>query len=114
PSLMTSFKISTLGETIGTMQQDRATAIAGMLGKGPRLVPVKVTLQRAGDDATKRTFTFQLANDQLCTPLLAYVTMFNTLGSYERQFGAASFSVRSRAQIKDHGELTLDDVFTGD
>jgi hypothetical protein len=114
PSLMTSFKISTLGETIGTMQQDRATAIAGMLGKGPRLVPMKVTLQRAGDDATKRTFTFQLANDQLFTPLLAYVTMFNTLGSYERQFGAASFSVRSRAQIKDHGELTLDDVFTGD
>ena len=43
---MTSFKISTLGETIGTMQQDRATAIAGTLGKGPRLIPMKVTLER--------------------------------------------------------------------
>ena len=46
PSLMTSFKISTLGEMIGTMQQDRATAIAGTLGKGPRLIPMKVTLER--------------------------------------------------------------------
>ena len=36
PSLMTSFKISSLGETIGTMQQDRATAIAGTLGKDRR------------------------------------------------------------------------------
>ena len=35
PSLMSSFKISTMGEVIGTMQQDRATAIAGTLGKGP-------------------------------------------------------------------------------
>jgi hypothetical protein len=116
PSLMTSFKISTLGETIGTMQQDRATAIAGTLGKGPRLIPMTVTLQRIGEgaDATKRTLSFRLVNDQLFTPLLAYVTMFNALGSYERQFGAASFSVKSRAQIRNHGELTLDDVFSGD
>ena len=44
PSLMTSFKISSLGETIGTMQQDRATAIAGTLGKGPALVPMTITV----------------------------------------------------------------------
>jgi hypothetical protein len=31
PSLLTSFKISSMGETIGTMHQDRATAIAGTL-----------------------------------------------------------------------------------
>jgi hypothetical protein len=116
PSLMTSFKISTLGETIGTMQQDRATAIAGTLGKGPRLIPMTVTLQRSGDapDATKRTMKYSLVNDQLFTPLLAYVAMFNTLGAYERQFGAATFEVQSRARIKDHGDLKLDDVFTGD
>jgi hypothetical protein len=115
PSLMTSFKISSLGETIGTMQQDRATAIAGTLGAGPRLVPMKVTLERAGTaDGSPRTLNYQLVNDQLFTPLLAYVTMFNTLGAYERQFGAATFSVQSRARIRDHGELAVDDVFTGD
>jgi SpoIVB peptidase S55 len=115
PSLMTSFKISTLGETIGTLQQDRATAIAGTLGKGPRLIPMKVTLQRAGGgDATRRTFTYQLVNDQMFTPLLAYVAMYNTLGSYERQFGASTFTVQSRARIQGHGELAVDDVFTGD
>ena len=120
PSLMTSFKISSLGETIGTMHQDRATAIAGTLGKGPALVPMTVTLQRTNgnggtaNDAARRTFKFNLVNDQLFTPLIAYVAMFNTLSSYERQFGAASFSIRSRARIKGHGDLSLDDVFTGD
>ncbi len=113
PSLMTSFKISSLGETIGTMQQDRATGIAGTLGRRPALVPMTVTL--ASDRSTaKRTLTYQLVNDQLFTPLLAYVAMFNTLGSYERQFGAATFTVKSRARIKGHDDLVLEDVFTGE
>jgi hypothetical protein len=119
PSLMTSFKISSLGETIGTLQQDRATAIAGTLGKGPALIPMRVTLesqrgQGAQGSLTKRTFTYQLVNDQLFTPLLAYVAMFNTLGTYERQFGAATFTIKSRARIKGHGDLSVEDVFTGD
>ena len=98
PSLMSSFKISTLGETIGTMQQDRATAIAGTLGKGPRLIPMTVTLESTAAARTRhrRTFNYQLVNDQLFTPLLAYVAMFNTLGAYERQFGAATLQ-RARA-----------------
>ena len=122
PSLMTSFKISSMGETIGTMRQDRATAIAGTLGKGPALVPMTVTLQRsaagiaanAGQDSEKRTFTYQLVNDQMFTPLISYVAMFNTLAAYERQFGAATFAIKSRARIKDHDDLSVDDVFTGD
>jgi len=114
PSLMTSFKISSLGETIGMLQQDRATAIAGALGKTPTLVPMSLTLERADTPGSKRTFKYQLVNDQLFTPLLAYVAMFNSLGSYERQYGAATFSVHSRARIKGHGDLSLEDVFTGD
>src|SRR6185436_18303518 len=65
PSLMSSFKISSMGEVIGTMQQDRATAIAGTLGKGPAVIPMAVTLQSTREDgnASKRSFTFSVAND---------------------------------------------------
>ena len=61
PSLMSSFKISTMGDVIGTMQQDRATAIAGTLGKGPAVIPMTVTLQSTREDGStsKRTFTLQ-------------------------------------------------------
>jgi hypothetical protein len=117
PSLMTSFKISSLGETIGTLQQDRATAIAGTLGKGPTLVPMTITLQSdrgAGTQPVVRTVTLNLVNDQLFTPLLAYVSMFNTLGAYERQYGAASIAVKSRTTLKGHGALTLEDVYSAE
>ncbi len=36
PSLFSSTKLSTTGEVIGTLLQDRATTIAGRLGPGPR------------------------------------------------------------------------------
>lgn len=115
PSLMTSFKISAIGETIGTITQDRATSIAGTLGAGPKLIPMTVSLTRDGQpESAARTFKFELVNDQLFSPLLTYVAMFNTLGSYERQFGAATFSVKSRARIKGHADLSVEDVFTGD
>jgi hypothetical protein len=117
PSLMTSFKISSLGETIGTLQQDRATAIAGTLGKGPALVPMTVTLRSergAGSAPITRTLDLQLVNDQLFTPLLAYVAMFNTLGAYERQYGAATMAVKSVTRLKGHSPLTLEDVYATD
>ena len=86
PSLMSSFKIATMGEVVGTMQQDRATAIAGTLGKGPAVIPITITLDigRARASAPSR---YTAVNDQLFTPLLTYVALFNTLGNYERQFG---------------------------
>ena len=117
PSLMNSFKISSLGETIGTMQQDRATAIAGTLGKGPALVPMSITVTSAREDGAApvtRTVKLNLVRDQLFTPLLAYVSMFNTLGAFERQYGAATIAVKSRARLKGHGELSLEDVFAND
>ena len=39
PSLMSSSKLASFGEVVGTVQQDRATAIAGRLGPAPSLIP---------------------------------------------------------------------------
>jgi len=112
PSLMSSFKIATMGEVVGTVQQDRATAIAGTLGAGPAVIPVSVTLDSGR--GTKRTFKYTVANDQIFTPLLTYVAVFNTLANYERNFGAMTFTVKGRTSFENHAELAYEDIFTGD
>jgi SpoIVB peptidase S55 len=112
PSLMSSFKIATMGDVIGTVQQDRATAIAGALGKGPQMIPVTITLDSGR--APKRTFHYAAVDDQLFTPLLTYVALFNTLGNYERQFGAMTFTVKGKATFEHHADLAYEDIFTGD
>lgn len=115
PSLMSSFKISTMGDVIGTLRQDRATAIAGTLGKAPATVPMTVTLRSTRDGATtSRTFTFRIGTDQTFTPLLSYVTLFNTLAGYERGFGAATFALKGVARVKGHADVTFEDIFAGD
>jgi hypothetical protein len=112
PSLMASFKIATMGDVIGTMQQDRATAIAGTLGNGPRVIPVNVTLE--SDRGPRRSFKYTVVDDQLFTPLLTYVALFNTLGNYERQFGAVTFTVKGKTTFERHADLNYEDIFTGE
>jgi SpoIVB peptidase S55 len=112
PSLFSSMKLSTTGEVIGTVLQDRATAIAGRLGPGPRMIPISVTLESAR--RTKETFHFDVVNDQLFGPLMTYASILNTLGSYERQFGSATFSVHGTAKVKKHADITFNNLFSGD
>jgi hypothetical protein len=112
PSLMQSSKLASFGPVIGTLQQDRATAIAGKLGTGPSLIPMTVTLN--SDRLGARTFTFGVVRDATFTPLLAYLAVANVLTAYERATGPASITVKGTASIRAHGALSFEDVFTGD
>src|SRR5687768_14597169 len=112
PSLMNSSKIASTGDVIGTVQQDRATTIAGTLGPGPSMIPI--TLNLTSERGTRKTFKMAMVRDQLFTPLLAYVSILNTLTSYERQNGAASYVVRGTASVKNYGDVAFEDLFSGD
>src|SRR5206468_6757670 len=115
PSRFASMKLSTTGEVIGTFLQDRATAIAGQLGPGPKLIPLTLTLDSGrAPKGTSRTFKFSVVNDQLFTPLMTYVSILNTAGSYERQFGAATFRIQGKARLKKHDPIIFDNLFSGD
>jgi hypothetical protein len=112
PSLMASSKLASFGEVIGTVQQDRATAIAGSLGPAPSLIPVTITLN--SDRAPSKTFSFGVVRDFTFTPLLTYLSVANVLQSYERGAGPASYSIRGSASIKSQGDLSFEDIFTGE
>ena len=112
PSLQSSTKLATLGRVVGTVQQDRATAIAGSLGPAPSMLPIHLALET--DRGPRREFRFSVVRDQLFTPLLTYLTVVNTLKSYEREYGASSFVVKGRALVARHDEIAFEDLFTGD
>ena len=112
PSLMASSKLASFGEIVGTVQQDRATAIAGRLGAGPSLIPVTITLN--SDRQPSRTFNFGVVRDFTFTPLLTYLSVANVLTSYERGAGPASFAIRGTASIRSEGDLAFEDIFSGD
>jgi hypothetical protein len=112
PSLTASMKIATTGDVIGTVSQDRATTIAGTLGAAPAMIPVKLSLQ--SDRGFKKSFEFQVVKDQMFTPLFTYAAILSTLGSYERETGAASFNIKGTMSVKSHSDINIEDLFTGD
>jgi hypothetical protein len=75
-------------------------------------LPIRLALET--DGGPRREFTFGVVRDQLFTPLLTYLTIVNTLKSYEREFGTSSFTVKGRALVDEHDEIAFEDLFTGD
>ena len=95
PSLSSSTKIASTGEVIGTVQQDRATTIAGTLGPGPSLIPITLTLNvraRHAQDVHDRRSSATSCSRR-CSPTSS---ILNTLTSYERQNGVGQLRVQGR------------------
>ena len=113
PSLALSSKIAAIGEVVGTLDQDRATGIFGTLGRGPRMVPVRVDLDAPGQNQ-RQTFRFEVVEDRLFTPLLTYSGVLSTFLSWTRQLGASTYSVSSTTRVDGHDDVAFEDVYSGD
>jgi len=94
------------------MTQDRATAVAGVIGAGPSQMELNVTL-RSDRDAERR-LQFRVLHDQALTPLFAYVAVLNALAGYERNMGTLTIQTSGDVQFPGGDRVAIDDVFAGD
>jgi hypothetical protein len=77
PSRQISFKLGGIGSVIGTVHHDQRAGLAGTLGDGPPMTPVRVRIERPGSPA--RDYSFQVARDVRLTPALVFWCMYNAL-----------------------------------
>jgi hypothetical protein len=112
PSLQVSWKIAAALDEVGTVDQDRTTAIAGRLGPGPRMIPVSVSLR--SDRGGERRFHFRLVEDELFTPVLAYVSLLSVLQGHERAYGSATLKLDARLELDGDREVRVRDVFAAE
>jgi len=101
-----------LGE-VGALRQDRAAAVAGVVGAKAQMIPVRLRLE--GTASEPRDFSFDIADDPLLSPLLLYYSLNGILTSKERASGAASIRMRSGSviQLLDNPPVELDNLFAG-
>jgi hypothetical protein len=110
PSLYQSWKISSPADPVGTIDQDRGTAIAGRLGKTPRMIPVSVRISTSrGQD---RRYSFRMVDDELFSPVLAYVSLASVLQANERAFGTSTIQVDAKLTLAGGREVRVEDLFT--
>ncbi len=66
PSNMQSIKVANTGAVIGTIAQDRLSAVAGTLGPGPAMIPIEVVVSPLG--SAPRTLHFSVVRQSQLTP----------------------------------------------
>lgn len=68
PSSMQSVKVANTGRIIGTITQDRLSAVSGTLGEGPAMTEVEVNVSSAHGPG--KTLHFSVARQEQLTPVL--------------------------------------------
>ena len=113
PDLNTSFKLSAAHEWMGSIRQDRNTAISGELGVRPPMAPVNLSVSRGG--RTVDSYRMQMVEDALISPLLLQMALFSTVDFTERSIGAESLRITGKIDFQNApAPLRIANVFAAD
>lgn len=77
-NLMTSFKLGGMGELRGTLTNDQAFGIAGLIGEAPATVPIEFRVVYTNGSAD-RTYRFEAASHPEFTPLLSTMALMTAV-----------------------------------
>ncbi len=111
PSQMSSMKIANTGAVIGTITQDRLSAISGALGPGPAMTDVEVTVKTGRGAA--RTLRFAVARQQQLTPVIVAAGVSQAiLGSNDAGL-ASGFRLSSKVSFPSAQKLDFQTLYAG-
>jgi len=110
PNVNNSFKLAVPGQMVGSISQDRASGIFGLLKQEPKMIPVKVNLHTSRDRT--ESYSYEIANDTFLTPLLLNITVFNTITSSERALGDSTLSLKGEIKVKGQETIQIDRRFS--
>jgi hypothetical protein len=112
PSLATSFKLASVSDVTGVLRQDRRPGVAGIVGSAPRTVPLKLSVGGPGK-VELESFHFRLVHNKFLTPNLVLWTILNSLMATGQSMGDATVRMDARLAMAEHGELHMENVFSG-
>jgi hypothetical protein len=107
-STLTSTKIMNAGGLIGTVTEDRATAVLGRLGPSPAMIPVELAVKTP---ELEKHFRFELVENPKLTPLLVALATFNGLAGNPAYSEGTTFLLHGEIEIAGHTPARLDDMY---
>lgn len=107
-SASASTKIITTGATIGTLTQDRQTAVMGKLGSGPPMIPLDVTLETP---AEQKKYHFEVIESPQLTPTLVATAAYNGIIGSPAYGEGPTLQMDGAIDLKGHTPVELEDLF---
>jgi len=112
PSLMRSFKVANLRQNIGTITQDRLTAIGGIIGPSPETIPVSITT--IDPKYGKKTYQYEVTQIEEITPMLLSLVLASSatrVMDYSKQF---TIRMKGKAVFEGKPPLDFKDTYSGE
>jgi hypothetical protein len=107
-SAQASTKVLTTGATIGTLTQDRETAVMGVLGAGPPMIPLNVTLDTP---AGEKKYHFEVVESAQLTPLLVTTAAYNGIVGSPAYGEGLTLQLEGSIKMKGHTPVEIQSLF---
>jgi hypothetical protein len=107
-SSQASTKIITTSGTIGTLTQDRQTAVMGKLGAGPAMIPVDVTLETPSAD---KKYHFEVIESPQLAPTLVATAVYNGIIGSPVYGEGSTLELDGTIDVEGHTPVQLEDLF---
>ncbi len=104
-SPLNAFKIINTGDPIGTFTEDRDSAIRGVLGVKPRMIPVHITVHGEGPD---RKLNIEVVDLPSLTPQAILVSLYDALLENNQSSLETSYHVTGNVNIEGYPPSPLD------
>ncbi len=111
PSSMQSIKVANTGAVIGTISQDRLSAVSGTLGAGPAMTNVEVTVN--APHSAPRVLHFAVARQQQLTPMLVAAGVSQAILGANDAGLANGFRLTSDVQFPRTEKLATKSLYSG-
>jgi SpoIVB peptidase S55 len=112
PRLTVSFKMGSPLRTVGVINADVSTCIAGWLDRKPDMLPVRMTF-RTDADRPAKTFNVQMIRQRMMLPGLVQAALMNVIDMEGDMPDEVTARVKLRIELEDRPPLVLDDVVSG-
>ena len=103
-----STKIVNAGGVIGTLTEDRLTAVMGRIGPTPQMIPVDLTVVTP---AGEKQFHSEIISNPKLTPLLMGIIAFNGLTQNTAYGEGSTMKLSGDIDINGHSPVSLEDMY---
>jgi hypothetical protein len=112
PRQSVSFKMGSPLRTVGVINADVSTGIAGWLGRKPEMLPIRTTVAREPDGSTC-TYNVEIARQRSMLSPLTYSVLTNSVDMEGELPEELTADLIARIEVDGHAPVVIKDRFSG-
>lgn len=112
PRQTVSFKMGSPLRSVGVVNADVSTCIAGWLDRKAEMLPVKMTVRREAD-TEPRKFNVQVTRTRSMMPTILYTVLTNAVDMQGEMPEELTAEFRARIEVDGHEPIVIKDTYSG-